>query len=268
MKRPIFTLMALLFLTSGQIYAAQGLPFQTSFESGDLSDWFWGQDANTSVTNTTRASDGNYCARMNFSATQNWDNYQDYYFGDHASIGSHTRGEAAEELWLKFSVKYDDQTLPTTKQKLALINFTDGQSNQRRYQVMVYNYEGQFAVEHSYIDSWRFFMRVQNVGSTPSRVRPGQWDTLKLYMRPNTPGNSNGVIRLWVNNELKLEYTNLNIRESTNYNPNKLIMSSWVDVGMTTRNSALLQDNYYLGEEDPDGDGAVVPPTPPVLMNN
>jgi hypothetical protein len=269
MKRLCSLMFIALLVMGGAVQAAQGLPFQTSFESGDLSDWFWGNDPNTSVINSTQAYDGNYCVRMNFSATENWDNYQDYYFGDHANIGSHTRGEAADELWLKFSVKYDSATLPTNKQKLALINFTNGVDSQRHYQVMVYNYNGEFVIEHSYIDNWRFFMLHQNVGDTVSRVRPGQWDTLKLYMRPNTPGSSDGIVRLWVNNELKLEYTNVNLRENTNYNPNKLIMSSWVDVNMTSQSGSLLEDAYYLGEVDPDaGATELSPPSAPVLLNN
>ncbi|MET0067928.1 MAG: heparin lyase I family protein [Candidatus Thiodiazotropha sp.] len=269
MKRASTLMVTLLLVLGGTAQAAQDLPFRTSFETGDLSDWFWGNYANTTVINTPDAFDGNYCARIDFSATENWDNYQDYYFGDHVSIGSHTRGEAADELWLKFSVKYDSDTVPTDKQKLALINFTNGTDNQRRYQVMVYSHYGEFTVEHSYIDSWRFFMLLPNVGETPSQVRPGQWDTLKLYMRPNTPGQSDGIVRLWVNGEQKLEYTNINMRESTSYNPNKLIMSSWVDVNRTSQNGVLLQDDYYLGETDPDAGSAVIaPPSPPVLLNN
>ena len=269
MKRSNFLLLALLLCISSSAYSAQGLPFATSFEDGDLSDWFWGNSTNTSVINTSQAFDGNYCAQMNFSATQNWDNYMDYYFGDHVSIGRHTRGQAANELWLKFSVKYDSQTIPSNKQKLALINFTNGQDSQRRYQVIIASYLGEFAIEHSYIDSWRFFLLPQNVGGAPSPIRPGQWDTLKIYIRNNTPGASDGIVRMWVNDELKTEYTNVNLRESTNYNPNKLIMSNWVDVGMTSQSGALLQDDYYLGEVDPDaGTPVTAPPSPPVLLNN
>jgi hypothetical protein len=256
----------LLFLISNSGYCAQGLPFTTSFESGDLNDWAWGNHSNTSVINTPDAPDGNYCARMDYSATENWDNYMDYYFGDHISIGPHTQGEAATELWLKFSVKYAANTTPSNKQKLALINFTNGQDRQRRYQVIVYSYQGEYGIEHSYIDSWRFFMLPRNVGGAASPVRSGQWDTLKVYFRVNTPGSSDGIVRMWVNNELKLEHTNVNLRESTRFNPNKLIMSSWNNVEMTSQNGSLFQDNYYLGEVDPDaGTQPDIPPSPPVL---
>jgi hypothetical protein len=252
---------------STSAYSAQGLPFSTSFESGDLSDWFWGNHSNTSVINTTDSFDGNYCAQMNYSASENWDNYMDYYFGDHVSIGSHTQGQAATELWLKFNVKYAAQGTPSNKQKLALVNFTNAQDNQRRYQVIIYSYLGEYGIEHSYIDSWRFFLLPQNIGDA-SPVRPGQWETLKVYFRVNTPGSSDGIVRMWINNELKLEYTNVNLRESTNFNPNKLIMSSWNDVSMTSENGTLYQDNYYLGEVDPDTAGATdSPPSPPVLIN-
>ncbi|MBW9256993.1 MAG: hypothetical protein K1566_00155 [Candidatus Thiodiazotropha sp. (ex. Lucinisca nassula)] len=268
MKYSHTIIFGLLLLVSGSAYSVQGLPFTTSFESGDLSDWFWGNDANTTVINTTDAYDGNYCAQINYSATENWDNYLDYYFGDHVSIGSHTRGEAANELWLKLSVKYDERFTPSGKQKLALVNYTNGTDSQRRYQVIVYNYQGEYAIEHSYINDWRFFLLPQNVGGAASPVRPGQWDTLKVYFRNNTPGASDGIVRMWVNNVLKVEYTNVNLRESTNFNPNKLILSSWVDNRVTTENGIIYHDAYYLGETDPDsGAPANAPPSPPVLLN-
>ncbi|MEJ2612866.1 MAG: hypothetical protein P8179_23100 [Candidatus Thiodiazotropha sp.] len=264
MKSSNILLFSLLLLLSRMAYSAEGLPFTTSFESGDLSDWFWGNDSHITVVNTPGAFDGQYCAKMDYSASENWDSYMDYYFGDHANISTHTKGEAANELWLKFSVKYAAQGTPSQKQKLALINYTDGRSTQRRYQVIVYNLDGEYGVEHSYIDDWRFFALRQNVGSY-SRVRPGQWDTLKVYFRNNTPGASDGIVRMWVNNVLKLEYTNVNLRESTNFNPNKLIMSSWVNESRTPENGSIYHDAYYLGETDPDSDTPLAPPTPPVL---
>ncbi|MES9851631.1 MAG: hypothetical protein ABW170_07355 [Candidatus Thiodiazotropha sp. L084R] len=268
MKNSNIILASLLLLLSSTVYAAQGLPFTTSFESGDLSDWFWGNHSNTTVINTPDAFEGNYCAQMDYSATTNWDNYMDYYFGDHVTITSHTQGQAANELWLKFNVKYAAQGEPSQKQKLALVNFTNGQDNQRRYQVIIYSYLGEYGIEHSYIDSWRFFLLPQNVGGAASPVRPGQWDTLKVYFRNNTPGSSDGIVRMWINGELKLEHTNVNLRESTNFNPNKLIMSSWNNVDMTSENGTLYQDDYYLGEVDPDAGAPVnAPPSPPVLLN-
>jgi hypothetical protein len=267
MKCSNFILFTLLLVVSGAVYSAQGLPFTTSFEGGDLSDWFWGNHSNTTVVNTPDSFEGNYCAKMDYSATELWDNYMDYYFGDHASIGAHTQGEAAEELWLKFSVKYAADRTPSDKQKLALVNFTNGQDNQRRYQVIIYSYLGEYGIEHSYIDSWRFFLLPQNIGEA-SPVRPGQWDTLKVYFRVNTPGESNGIVRMWVNGELKLEHTSVNLRESTNFNPNKLIMSNWNNVDMTNENGTLYQDDYYLGEVDPDeGTLQNAPPSAPVLLN-
>lgn len=58
-------------------------------------------------------------------------------------------------------------------------------------------------------------------------VSSGQWDKLKLRVRLNTPGVAGGIVELWVNDELKLSYSNVNIRENTNYGINGFILSSY-----------------------------------------
>ena len=60
-------------------------------------------------------------------------------------------------------------------------------------------------------------------------VEPDTWVKLKLYVRLNTAGNSDGALKLWVDDELKADYTNVNIRENTSLGMNKLIMSSYAN---------------------------------------
>jgi hypothetical protein len=88
----------------------------------------------------------------------------------------------------------------------------------------------------------------QNVG-TPVRARFGQWDRLLVFLRPNTSGETDGQVRLWVNGVLTAEHLNITFRERTSYNPNKLIIGNYVTD--TTTSGVQRWDNVYLGESDP-----------------
>ena len=115
-------------------------------------------------------------------------------------------------------------------------------------------------VDHSYIDSWRFFGLSQNIGQ-PASVELDRWDELKLHVRLNDPGFANGIVRLWINGNLKLEYTDVNIRENTSYGMGRLILSSH-NGGRTGGNGYIYHDSWSLTDTDPD---QVAPPNPPVL---
>ena len=88
------------------------------------------------------------------------------------------------------------------------------------------NSSGLWVVQHSYIADWRFYDLQQNVGS-PVAVPDGQWVKVKLYTRMNTPGADNGVVMLWIDDELKLSHDNVNIRENSDCGFGKLIMGSY-----------------------------------------
>ncbi len=189
------------------------------------------------------------------AAGQGADNYKDYVFGDHPRAG----GEAvspATGLWLRFDSKFDAGfTFSQTARlhKIAIVNFEDEQSR-RRYQLIINVWTGsrEYFVEHLKWNADRSFNRsfpafLQNVGA-PVQVRLGQWDNLKLYVRPNTVGQSDGIVRFWVNGVLKAEYTGIAIREDSPYNPNKLIMSNYAPDTDTT--GIQRWDNFTLSESD------------------
>jgi hypothetical protein len=252
-----------LALTSVTASAVERLPFSSGFETGSFSEWQGGLDATLTVS-SNGAFSGQYAARAQMTSGQTTDNYKDFYFGDHISVG----GAAVDEdgLWLRFYSKFDSGFSFGSEHlhKLALINFTDS-TGLRRYQIIV-NVQ---PATHRYILenlSWRadrsfdrsLFGLIQNVG-TPSVIRYGQWDKIKLYIRPNTPGQDNGIVRLWINDELKLAYTNVPMREGSNFNPNKLILSNHVP--RTDVSGVQWWDDFYLGEVDPDAQ-ATVPNAP------
>ena len=78
-------------------------------------------------------------------------------------------------------------------------------------------------------------------------------------MRLNSPGATNGVLRLWINDQLKLEYSNVNIRFGTSIGINKLILSTYATPPSPT-NGMQWHDSFTLALTDPDGSS---PPPPP-----
>lgn len=239
------------------------------FEDASWSDWDGSRRAETGLVITTEGTpfQGSYHARAtHLTGTLN-DNYQEHKIGDYYSIG----GTKLEEIWwsghVKFSANY--VTWPSDNVKVMLLNLTDGIVSTRRYQVMVQARkfsdadQAEYRVQYSYIGSWRFFGIRQHVGQ-PAYITPGSWDKIKLYCRLNTPNLADGVIKMWINDELKIDQTNLNIRENTSFGFGKYLLSSY------TRNSSLQDgyqyyDNWTLSEEDPDlgSNGGSPPPSPP-----
>jgi len=193
-----------------------------NFESAAWDKWV-GTRGNLEIANDNCA-EGNLCARATLVENTDDNNYADFTFGDHVTVGDPKIEEVYLQMYSKISAGY---SWPNRSHKIAIFNLTDGVSTARRYQVYVYaDPSGRYAVDYTDIDNWVFNGLSQNVG-TPVNVSSGQWDKLKLRVRLNTPGSSNGVIELWVNDELKLSYNNVNIRLGTNYGLNKFILSSY-----------------------------------------
>lgn len=233
--------------------------FTSDFETGDFSEWdgvreF--QPGHFQVLQDASCPTGSYCARATLTEGTTSDNYTDHYFGDHPSVG----GDRVDEVWLKYWVKFEPGYVwPQSGQKTALLNATDGVSTQRRYQVMPYvSSTGTWFVQHSYIDDWRFFDKAQNVG-TPVQVAMGQWMKIKLYTRMNTPGVSNGIIRLWIDDVLKMDYDNVNLRENTSYGFGKLIMGTYATPGSGSDGFEWF-DGWVMSSADPDGSAPGSPP--------
>jgi hypothetical protein len=242
------------------------LPFRSSFEAGSFGEWNGGLDATMTVTGT-QATDGSRSAQSVMVAGQTTDNYKEYVFGDHPRVGG-SPVTTTQGMWLSFDSKFDSGfqfASGAIVHKIAIVNFEDSNSR-RRYQLLlnVYVPERVYFFEHLVWNADGSFNRSntgisQNVG-TRAQVRLGQWDKFKIFIKPNTPGRADGVVKMWVNGELKLDHSTIAIRDNTSYNPNKLIMSNYVN----SASAAGIQrwDNWYLGETEP---AATVRPNPPVL---
>lgn len=265
-------LLAAMFAVAGSLATqpafsdATRLPFRSSFETGDFSEWNGGLDATMTVT-SSQATVGARSAQSVMIAGQTTDNYKEYVFGDNPRVGG-TPVTTSQGLWLSFDSKFDTGfrfASGANVHKIAIVNFEDG-NGRRRYQLIlnVYVPTQQYFFEHLVWNADGSFNHAmpsveQNVG-TPVAVRFGQWEKFKIFIKPNTPGRADGVVRMWVNGVLKTEHTALAVREGTSYNPNKLIMSNYVNT--STAVGTQRWDNWYLGETDPEGG---VRPNPPVL---
>lgn len=250
MFRIIFRIfLFILIFYPASVFSASGLPWSSSFETGNLSEWN-GYMAGSVQISAQDPQSGSYCVRIPLSAGTLNDNYLEHYFGDHARTGL----DRVEEVYLQFHSKFSPgYTWPARQShKLALLNLTDPVNGQRKYQVYVYvTSDGQYAVDYSHIDSWRFFGLAQNVGE-PVSARFSEWDGLKLYVKLNTPGELDGIVKLWVNGTLKLDHRNLDLRENTSFNMNKLILSSYTS-NQSGSDGVQWSDNWALSENDPEG---------------
>lgn len=255
---------------SGVVFAAARLPFRDGFESGNFSAWGGGLDSTMTVNCTAQAAEGRCSVQSVLINGTPTDNYKDYYFGDHRTVGG-APVTPQTGLWLSFQNKFDpgfNFGQIRGNHKLAIINF-ENENGRRIYQIIINVdiVQGVYIVEHlkwnadgSFNTSFASCCR-QNIG-TPVAPRIGQWDKLKLFLKPNTPGQTNGAIQLWINGVLKANHQNIQLREATSYNPNKLILSS--HSSDATRVGIQRWDDFYLGETDPD---TGVRPNPPVIDN-
>lgn len=219
----------------------------SDFEEGDFSEWHGGATNGLSIS-TDDPRSGTYCARADLVAGHHGDvGYADYYFGDHNAVGGEKVTEAYLSLYSKFSSGY---VWPSSDQKIAIINLTN-ESGARQYQVYIYvNSQGQYVIDHSDIGDWRWTGYGQNIG-TPVTVTGDSWDKLKLHVRLNTPGASDGEIRFWINDVLKASYSGIDLRENTDYGMNKLILSTWADASSGS-DGVQCWDDIILSTQDPD----------------
>lgn len=234
------------------------LPWTVTFDSGGVNTGWDGFNNATGVTVTTQGCQSGGCLRAPLIAGTHSENYGDLYFGDHAG----RNGPKVEEIWVLLWSKFDPGiTWPNRTQKIALLNLTDGVSSERRYQMMLdVSPQGQYFIERSDISQWRFTGHYQNIGQ-PAAVRLGQWDKLKLYVRLNAPNQNNGIARLWINDQLKLEHTNLNIRAGTSYGMNKFILTTYA-TDTSPSNGVQWFDNVTVSAVDPEGGAPSLPTAP------
>jgi hypothetical protein len=240
-----------------------GLPFSDGFESGSFSLWD-GSSGQIAVYNSGCRS-GSHCSRATITSGSDSTAYADYYFGQKEGKNP------VDELTMTTYVKFDSITSwPVYAHKITNLNIYDGNGDQS-YQVLLgvagsnSGRAGQYYIENTYWKDWEFFSHYQNQG-TPTSVVNGQWDKLSVYVKLNTLGASNGIIKLSVNDVLKLSYNNLNIRENTTDTFGKMIMTSMAN-SAATDSGYEIWDDYSLQEGDHTSlEDAIAPNAPSGLI--
>lgn len=260
----VLVAIALAVLLGDAAFARQTtrLPRTWTFDTGSVSTNFDGFNNTTSCALTSSGAHVGQSLRCPLVSGTQSDNYGDFYFGDHTGYG----GPKVEEVWVLLWSKFDaGLTWPSSTQKILLLNLTDGSSSARRYQVMLDvrgnaggANDGEYFVETSDIDDFIFTGHWQNRNGAAVDPTPGGWDKLKLYVLLNTPGVSNGVIRLWINGVLKLENTSANIREATAYGMNKMILSTYATANNPS-SGVQWHDELTISATDPEASSAVPP---------
>lgn len=201
-----------------------GLPFADTFEAGNFALWD-GTSGAIAIYNVG-AYAGTYSARSTITTGGTSSSYADFYFG--TKDGKVAVTEATLTLWVKFD---SIATWPTLACKIANLNIYNS-SGEQTYQLLLAvagtnsGKQGQYYVENSDWADWVFTANYQTEG-TPTSVVDGTWTKLVLYGKLNTPGLSDGIIKLWVNDVLKINQTAKNLREGTSDSFGKLVMTSY-----------------------------------------
>lgn len=251
-------LASFLYACIGVPAIAVTLPFTDSFESGDFRAWNGGKINGFAVA-PARARAGHYAARGTSTPGLPTDYYQDAYFGDHPRAKG---APVTSGLYVKLSHKFDndfDFGTASRYHKVLLINFED-ENDLRREQILLNVFgtsksnanTGQYVIENIHWNTDRSFgnsrLFQQNRGA-PVSYRLGRWDIIKIFILPNTVGQTDGIVRVWINGETKIEHTNISMRKTT-YNPNLVIIGFYAphsDIKGTR-----WWDDVTVSESDPD----------------
>jgi hypothetical protein len=79
--------------------------------------------------------------------------------------------------------------------------------------------------------------------------QPGRWYSYEIYLKANTVGQSNGIIRLWVDGELRGEITGLRFRLTDTLKINKISMYGSSGGSDTPNTQYIWDDNLVLARE-------------------
>ncbi|MGE3507819.1 MAG: hypothetical protein AB7N65_02935 [Vicinamibacterales bacterium] len=107
-------------------------------------------------------------------------------------------------------------------------------------------------------------------GSNPLRLQPGRWHTIEVRRRLNDAGADNGILQLWVDGVLVVDYRNARIRAPRvgAYGANYAYGTNWVMISdyphfAVPQSQSVSYDDVKISTT-PIGSGvAIAPPRPP-----
>ena len=91
-----------------------------------------------------------------------------------------------------------------------------------------------------------------NYGGCPRFFIPGKWQCLETYVKMNSPGKKDGIIRSWLDGEQALEVTNLRFRDTTSLKIDKMYFDTFFGGGdpswATPQNQSAQFDNFVMAK--------------------
>lgn len=249
----IFFLLFILIASSG--YAQTGLPWTATFNSGDFSEWNRGVNpsGNISITSSGCLTPPCACATLT-SGTENENTYAEHAVGDYYSLPGAPNTKLTE-IWMTMYTKLGPSNyhLPVDSQKIFIFNYTDGTNSQRTYQIYAFwGDDGVLVVDRADWTGGGTFTPIdQNTNLPAYEWEPDTWVKLKIHVKNNTSGNSDGVVQLWINDVLKINRSNVNINGTSEDGIGKIILSGYTN-DATDTNGTQCWDTWSATETDPD----------------
>ena len=208
--------------------------FTSSFETGDKTEWnqsAFGAGTMT-VANSVVAYHGIHYVRAAIVTGSANNNSLFHDYGIPGQVSTQFR-----DYWFQFAVSVDAITGPWVTNKIAYVQQYDSSQGDTSFsnafrdfqQIIAVDASGRYFVELADIPSWRFVALSQNTGNgTTHGPTPNSWDVLRMQVVLDTVAggeigvagassgttSGNGIVRLWKNGTLILEYTNLNLTKA------------------------------------------------------
>jgi len=158
------------------------------------------------------------------------------YFGDNPYVGSTAYDDLTAEWYIFWSPGF---SFPNGQKMAVFSCFTswsdnwDGYLSYNAYYITVGLENGKYALQ---------LVKKTDTGSPPGNAvtkeyyqnqgsaipaSTGVWQKIKVRFKLNTLGQSNGIIQMWINDNLKADYKNVNFRDSYNkYHWNAMMLTA------------------------------------------
>jgi hypothetical protein len=197
----LITLFCVLFSCLLMGFSAHGaeLVFSDDFESGNVDNW---TGANYQIYSTD-CYEGSYCSRQNFPS------------GLVGMIRTLSTEDAPDdELFIRYRIKIDSGwNVPTYGVKW--LRLKHGNTDGIQSEFFVNN--GSFGAQGSFYQTGTYFNN-PSFGwdwDANDEMTDGEWHLVEVFVKYNTPGNSDGVLRIWGDGDLKYQNTSTVWRSGT-----------------------------------------------------
>jgi hypothetical protein len=244
------------------------LPFTSSFEGGNTSEWTSGFQGGTITVNQNQAYDGTFAMSV-LNVVGGNDDYVSFLFGDALQVGG-AGMVAGDNLWLRFAYKWGSNWQDNGYNsliKVMLMNAHNPTTGARMFQTTL-NYYVPTQIYSLEFLNWTgvgsFNLRANIDLSGPVRVL-NQWVEFVMHWRLNSVNQSDGLLEIWSKSEAETFYTKrmensaINFNRDTGVGYNRLIVANYQPDGVISGNR--YWDYFRLQEEtistpvDPGGGG-------------